>query len=198
LEIARILYSFLISNDKEENYAILYDSIEKTTGIYGPIYFVASQSTEGVESVIPETKLNELKKLVIQKANFNKPEVILSNHYFLFILYRYKEWATAIQFNHFIDSIKRDYSLFLQFCNYFVSTTTSTIPGKLTVQKQKGFNLKEIGNFLSVYEIKEQIELIQKKEDVLSDEFKEIIILLNTAIDDFTKNQPDRRVALLL
>jgi len=197
LEIARIIYQLLESEDTTGNLTLLNNSIRKTTGVYGPVYFVASLSTEGAESVIPKTKLRTLQRFVIKKANFNKPEVILLNHYFLFILYRFKEWVPEKQFNQFINSIKRENSLFLQFCRYFVSETKMSVPGQLTVKKQKGFNLNELSNFVSINEVKDHIELIQEGKGILNKEFKEVIMLISDAIDIYTKNHPDKRLLLL-
>jgi len=182
LQSARIIYQLLRRNaDKNLNATILKYAIEKSTGLYGPVYNLTLQIQKDREEkndslFIPEEKLTELKNVCLAKIIEHKnTDKLKSNSNFLRILYRWKEWSTNNDWEQYVQGLINDDSGLIEFIKHFVLESFSHSFGDYVGKKQKQFNYKSLNDFTSSSEIKVRIEDIKNSRSLLYLDNKDII-----------------------
>ena len=165
---ARIIYQLLKRTaDKDQNYKILKEAVEKSTGLYGPIYNVSLESQKGEEEkedsmLIPKDKLPELHSACLVKINeYRQAGTLKMNRNFLNLLYRWKGWFKSEDWKEYVKEITTEDAGLLEFLKPFVAESYSHTLGDYVGKKTREFNYKSLENFVSPDEINTRLKTIK-------------------------------------
>lgn len=191
LQSARIIYQLLKRDtNKENNFKIIKEAVEKSTGLYGPIYNVSLESQKGEgekedSMLIPKDKLSELHEACLVKINEHKEAGTLkANRNFLSILYRWKGWSKSEDWKEYVKGITTDDAGLLDFLKPFVAESYSHTFGDYVGKKTRKFNYKSLEDFTSPDEIKTRLENIKNSGQSTYIDNKELIDMF---LDNFGK-----------
>jgi predicted KAP-like P-loop ATPase len=191
LQSARIIYQLLKRvDDKIKNYEVFKEAIEKSKGLYGPVYNVSLESQKGEEEkedsmLIPKDKLSELHEACLKKINEHKRAGTLNtNRNFLSLLYRWKGWSKSDDWKDYIKEITSTNEGLLKFLSPFVAESYSHTFGDYVGKKTKKFNYKSLEDFTSPGEIKVRMEKIRNSGGSMYADNKDLIDMF---LNDFGK-----------
>ena len=168
LQSARIIYQLLKRNtNKDDNYKIFKEAIEKSTGLYGPVYNVSLESQKGEKDkedsmLIPKEKLPGLHESCLTKIIEHKNAGTLkTSRNFLSILYRWKGWSKNDDWREYVKQITAEDEGLLEFLKPFIAESYSHTFGDYVGKKTKKFNYKSLEDFISPDEVKARLEGIK-------------------------------------
>lgn len=191
LQSARIIYQLLKRTaDKDHNYKIFKEAVEKSTGLYGPVYNVSLESQKGEEEkedsmLIPKDKLPELHAAGLVKINEHKQAGTLkSNRNFLSLLYRWKGWSQSEDWKEYVKEITTEDAGLLEFLKPFIAESYSHTFGDYVGKKTRKFNYKSLEDFASPDEIKTRLENIKSVGQPVYVDNKELVDMF---LDNFGK-----------
>ncbi len=192
LQCARIIYQLLKhTSNKEDNYKIFKDAIEKSKGLYGPIYNVSLESEKDEKErddsmLVPKEKLTELHKACLAKIDQHKVSGSLkTNPHFLSILYRWKGWADSEKsWKKYIDELISSDQGLLDFLKHFIAESYSHTFGDYVGRKVKKFNYKSLADFTDTEAVKTRLEAIKTANESLYTTNKDLVDMF---LDNFGK-----------
>ena len=181
MDLMRIIYQILKREDnKNNNFEILKETIQLSTGLYGPVQEISLESPKkdkddiSKEFLVPEDKIEELQKLCLEKI-VSCQEKLLQQNEFIYIMYRWREWDEEQKWKNFIDNILGDDNKLLVFIDKFFTETISQTIGDYGVKRIKKFNYKSLGDFAELNNIKEKLENVRNANNDLYKENKQMI-----------------------
>ncbi len=156
MDAMRVIRQLLIRNeDKHENFQIIKEAMEASTGISG-LFFRVSLDTPDKEwdeyrNFLPKGKEVELQQLCIEKAKNFEVNKLLNNEKLLHILYRWKDWDTEGSWQKFINEVIAGDESLLLFLDKLINTTHSS--SGYNYRKIKTFGYKALKSFVSENDI---------------------------------------------
>lgn len=191
LQSARIIYQLLKRDaNKDNNFKTIKDAIEKSTGLYGPVYNVSLESKKGDEAkedsmLIPKEKLSELHNACLVKINeYKKTGTLKANQNLLSILYKWKSWSKSDDWKEYVKEITTADEGLLEFLKPFIAESYSQTFGDYVGKKTKKFNYKSLDDFISTAEIKIRLENFKTTSGSIYANHKDLIDMF---LDNFGK-----------
>jgi len=191
LQSARIIYQLLKRDaNKDNNFKIIKEAVEKSVGLYGPVYNVSLESQKGDEAkedsmLIPKDKLPELHEACLVKIKEHKQAGTLkTNQNLLSILYRWKSWSKSDDWKEYVKEITTTDEGLLEFLKPFIAESYSHTFGDYVGKKTKKFNYKSLDDFMPTTEIKTRLENIKTTGGSIYTNHKDLIDMF---LDNFGK-----------
>jgi predicted KAP-like P-loop ATPase len=123
--LSQVDHQLLKRGNKDENFKLLKEIIKSSKGIFGPVQIISNELSIIKEnkdlslSNIHEDNIEELKIICLEKIIENKDNLLNSN-FFLFKLYRWREWDKEGSLYQYLDSILKNDDDMCKFLSKFI------------------------------------------------------------------------------
>jgi hypothetical protein len=178
MEMVRIVYQILSRNtNKEDNSKTLEAAIKNSKCVSGPIQSVSiitgdEDKNKEKDIVIPEDKIDHLKKLCIERIEAEEYFKLLDNKNLIYILYRWKKWDNSEKLGKFIEKVCKKRKDFILFLSKLITSVQSQSMGDYRVKLKKKINFNDVSAFIELDWLNKKLAKIVKDKGLTEDERK--------------------------
>ncbi len=190
-EMMQLIYQLLKREpDKNKNFEILKDTITHSKSLFGPIEKISLElatKKEGeryAELVVSEDRIEDLKKLCVEKIKMTNFDILLKNNKLPFILHTWKHWNDKDDWRKFILWIKEDENKLLEFSGKFITQSRSYTLGGGEMRIIEKFDYTECSEFIDIEEV---ITILEKIKTENSEQYQKNKKVVDLFLKDFNK-----------
>lgn len=178
--------------DKKQNFDVLVEAIDASTGLYGPVYVVAMESPIeedprlSEEYLVSDKQIKQLQQLcvvkIIQQADCGD---LIAHPEFQDILYRWKAWDKEKKWQAFCQKTLGNAEDLLLLSGHFLTYSATTIVGDAFTENNVSFDYKNLQTFVDIKGVHREFLKIKKGNPDLYREDQEVIDMF---LDKFPKD----------
>jgi predicted KAP-like P-loop ATPase len=191
--LSQVDHQLLKRGNKDENFKLLKEIIKSSKGIFGPVQIISNELSIIKEnkdlslSNIHEDNIEELKIICLEKIIENKDNLLNSN-FFLFKLYRWREWDKEGSLYQYLDSILKNDDDMCKFLSKFIMVGNIQYLDSYGEKRVLVFKYQNLKDFVGLDIIEKRVKLIKSQNSHLYESYKK-------AIDFFLDNLDKKDLA---
>ena len=185
----RIIYQLLKDGDQDDNFNILEETINKASGIYGPIYFLSLQTNnppkQESDLVIRESQIGHLRNIALQKLTRVEPETLIDNQHFFFLVLISKHWGSFEIIQAIHEKLKPNKNLLFKLYSKFVNKSYSSSFGSSISKEHRKINFSALEEIVGLDKLSPQLKEISKTNPDLYKLYNDFIDQYNNEIEKY-------------